>query len=269
MRIFKKIGLAAAICTVIFFIGLIIKIEFSNANGQEKEAFETSDESVQIICERVSSIDFEKRVYSIDAVIYNSEKDNIYREAYLSAITGETPVEFNEDELFYKDILRGTFRLSENEFLKVLENAGYYYLDYDGDGLPELVIELDEPTVLKYNPEENKVSIIDRGYDKWHFLSPGQMYYFDPTSANRIVYGYADNVTDKNVIFEIYYGLKNSEWRPESYMVSVDGFEQIDIGNEKWDEITEGFFKAIENPGSPLSFEEVFASVAGDFLQSN
>lgn len=105
--------------------------------------------------------------YPINTELYNSEMEKIYKEAFLKVITNKKPLinRRNENEVIYETLLRGVTWMNEEEFFEIAlkKLSKYYYIDHDGDGLPELTIDTDGPKVLKYIPESDKVYLIYGG----------------------------------------------------------------------------------------------------------
>ncbi|GLC81715.1 hypothetical protein LBYZC6_38290 [Lacrimispora brassicae] len=229
--------------------------------------FKIEDE-IQFIAEKVSKIDFTIINYPINTNKYTLETDKIFKEAYLKAINNMIPIKRRDtgETIFFKDLLGGK-ELTNDEFQDfVLKTANYYNIDFDGDGLPELSIEADGPTVLKYIPEENQVYMYYRSYDKWHVLGSGQLYYFDQTSANRIVYSYEsldnDGKVSQSISFEIYseYDEKTANWDKERF-ISVDGYNSVLVTENDWDKITKSFFEAIDASIPSQTYTEVFGTL--------
>jgi len=235
-------------------------------NGSEPSEFQGDE--IQFIAKKVSEIDFTIRTYPINTEKYTAETETIFKETYLKAINNTIPIKRLDtgETIFFKDLLRGK-ELTNDEFQDfILKPAKYYYIDFDGNGLPELVIEADGPTVLKYIPEENQVYMYYRSYDKWHVLGSGQLYYFDQTSANRIVYGYElldnDGKVFQSISLEIYneYDEKTANWDKERF-ISVDGYNGVLVSENDWDKITKSFFEAIDAPIPAQTYTEVFEAV--------
>ena len=212
--------------------------------------------------ERVSIIDlrdctvttgFSQRIYPINSELYNLETEREYKEAFYAAITNQVAMEYQGGRtVYFRDYFRNRNDLSD---------LSYLFLDCDGDGLPELAMDgfLQEgPCILKYLPEEGRVAVfIQLRSEDWVLLGPGE--------AGRCFYltSYADHYnyitwnsqgeTEQVLFFEHNY---NSSKKKDEYLVGTNPLFYIE--KELWDEITEGFFEAMEHPMEMMSFEEVF-----------
>lgn len=147
------------------------------------------------ICEKMKSIDFCVTEFLIDTEIYDYQADKQYKEAYFKVLTNEVPL-WNDNDgeaVYYKDFLRGE-SLNDEDFLQyILKRAEYHYIDFEGDGLPELVINADGPHIFKYSPENQQVYLFYANHEKWHLLGSKKLYYYSTSSANRKIYAYEES----------------------------------------------------------------------------
>lgn len=237
----------------------------STQKSQFIETYLGSEEVIREVCERVNSIDFTIREYPINTELYDSETDLIYKEAFLNAITNKAPIKQDGKDVIYKDLLRGVAAMDDKEFLELMlrKTAEYFYMDFDGDGLPELTIECDGSIVLKYEPDDNYVSIIASSDSDTKLLGSGQRYTYNPNSSESVYYAYWSK--DKNGKKDFVHFIKSGEnfegeWKYH-YFVSMDEFQDVELSEEQWNEITKDLFYARDNALPSLSFEEVFGNI--------
>ena len=220
--------------------------------------------TIQRIREYIEEIDFSVNIFPINMEIYTTEMDKVYKEAFYRALHNEITIRSIHDdkEFLFTDTMRWERPPDFYEsIIRKLRKDDYYYIDFDGDGLPELVVLDDGPTVLKYRPDEDQVYIIIGGpLPYWYLLGSGQLYYRKVSSANRVRYGY--RARDENgkiihvVFFIIYY---NANDTMEYFVCIGDDLDDVEVDKETWDGLTRDFFEAIENVPPPLTFEEIFS----------
>ena len=99
--------------------------------------------AIERIIQEIVEFDFSPREYPIDYNKYTEEVDRAYKEAFYKCITRRVPQEYYSDILgrayYYHPTLR--FKGSDKAYLEFLKELTYYYFDFTGDGLPELVID--------------------------------------------------------------------------------------------------------------------------------
>lgn len=148
-------------------------------------------------------------------------------------------------------------------------------MDFDGDGLPELVTDIigDGLHILKYLPNEEIVELFF-GYERmpyYYLLGSGQLYYRNPTIANIGIWRY-DIVDTDGQDYPVVYFEENADYKPHkddenewwdmAYFVCLDaelGLVQVD--EERYQEITAKFFDAVEHAATAMTFEEVFGEI--------
>ena len=254
------------------------------------EAVYSSDKSVQKLCELIRDFDFTAQEYPIDTEVYDAKTDRKYKEAFLAFIFDKTiysveSLQYGDWTTFYYT-LEGSMGLSSNEgYLEAMvKEAQYRYLDFDGDGMPELVVNRpkpetnpqrwgpreSQPLVLKYDPEKECVYIFLEGW-QWLFRGSGELYYHKSeigVEAYRLrKYGLSGSCTAE-MIFHIYSD------PPEAYYISYYNEEDADniinlsgyVSKETWSEITGNFFDAIEHILPSMTFEDVFGDMAAPYM---
>lgn len=244
---------------------------YENVFPDEKIA---SEEVIQEIKNRIAAIDFTVQEFPINKEIYDSETDIIYKQTFFKAITNQVPLrDINnpKSETYYKQALRGEdlSQMSDEEFLEILKKCRYHYIEFDGDGLPELVIHLDGFAVLKYEPKESEVYLLGKYSTKSELLGSSQICYFDPTGANRQYYSYWSKDlegNENNFSFDIESTLRNDEWCYDYCLISIDEFEQVNVGKDNWDVITKDFLEFVAQSDEialPYStFTEIFGTTS-------
>ena len=132
--------------------------------------------------------------------------------------------------------------------------------DIIGDGLH----------ILKYLPEEEIVKIFF-GYERmpyYNLLGSGQLYYQNPTLANKDMWRY-DIVDTDGQDHPVIYFEENADYKPHkenenewwdmAYFVYLDeelGMVQVD--EKRYQEITAKFFGAVEHAVAEMTFGKVF-----------
>ena len=202
-------------------------------------------------------IDFTIRESPVDTERYDAQTDRIYKEAFLKAITDQVPIELSTGHTaFYRMLLPEGKGPGEEAFLEAVRQSDFYYQDYDGDGLPELIIDTEGPCVLKYQPEEDQVKLCWQKEPGWHLLGAGQMYAeFSDCSgycSNRVRYYETD---EERLRWQTHVWDGETE---ELYEVKVDGLEHIVEDEETQSRLREGFLNAIGDAPRPMSFTTLF-----------
>ena len=247
----------------------------------ENIATESTDEEreediVKQVCERMKSIDYSVQEYPIDTNLYDSQTDEEYKNAFLQALLSRTPIGDNENGEYYIRELREELRygrstISEETYIGFLNDLfRFYYLDFDGDGLPELLIN-GGGHILKYCSDDKQVyDIAPENMGHWDLLCSGKMYYhIESDSAYFIKYGYQEinssGEVDREVIFE-YNFLPDS---PTEYLVSIDEFEEVEVGKENWELLTQGLLDAETNAFPHMTFDDLFGDMDIEPLQND
>lgn len=222
------------------------------------------EDIIPIVCEKVENIDFTRKEFPINTALYNTETDLIYKEAFFKAITNKVPIMLDSKEVFFKEIFADT-AWEDADFLEVMiKRAGkYHYIDYDGDGLPELTIQVSGTAILKYVPDEDKVYLLEGRDSVTNVLGSGQTYFTNLNELEGAYYEYRSKDEAGNIVhvsFTISWELIGEEWEYH-YYVSMDEFQDVEISEAKWYKITKNFFDARDNALPTQSFEEVFGDV--------
>ena len=235
--------------------------------------------------EQLKQIDYTLVEHSIRTDLYDQEMDRSCKEAFLNLIFHKVPAAHNrywdsENIDSYYDCLYDIGAYIEDDFLEtVVQEAEYWYLDFDGDGLPELIFELPgskvNPIILKYDTEKkNAYLYLAGGSRDWHFLCPGNLYYDIATDVGVTRYGLKrydpyGNETMK-LIFSILY-----EYDPLKYRIGYHSEESqetiidtsAEVSGEVWDELTREFFHSIDHRTASMTFEEMFGDAALPYIK--
>ncbi len=256
----------------------VISIQYADGSDKTCTLEEILKDPAEAVCEKSMQIDYSVKEYAIDTEKVDARTDEIYKDAYYRALSGQDMVRTLEgEEVYLKEywFFQGDsdMEMPDEVFLEnLIENTKFYYMDFDDDGLPELVTDIigDGLHILKYLPDEEIVEIFF-GYERmpyYNLLGSGQLYYQNPTLANKDMWRYdivdADGQEHPVVYFEENTDYKShkedeNEWWDMAYFVYLDeelGMVQVD--EKRYQEITGKFFDAVEHAVAEMTFEEVF-----------
>ena len=256
----------------------MLLIKYADGSNKTCTLEEILKDPVEAVYEKSMQINYSIKEYAIDTEKVDAMTDEIYKDAYYRALSGQDMVRTLEGkEVYLKEywfFQGGSNReIMDDEFLEnLIENTKFYYMDFDGDGLPELVTDIigDGLHILKYLPDEELVEIFF-GYERmpyYNLLGSGQLYYHNPTLANKDMWRYdivdADGQERSVIYFEENADYKphkedENEWWDMAYFVYLDeelGMVQVD--EKRYQEITGKFFDAVEHALTEMTFEEVF-----------
>ena len=186
-------------------------------------------------------------------------------------------------KLFFYDFAlefgAGAAQFSNDDYLEAMENrVQYWYLDFDGDGMPELVVYLKgvmyKPIILKYKSEEQRVYVYVYGSNHWNFLCSGNLYYDDPTSAGINRYALSRYNIFGNEVITFEFNIQIMEDCSREYTISYHNEEDMNniieasaiVSEEMWNELTKDFFYAIDNVPPSMTFHEVFGELSSLYI---
>lgn len=235
--------------------GLSIKY----ADGSERicTLSELLQDPAEAVCERCMQLDFTAKTYAVDTEKCDAATDRAYKDAYYRALIGGQRVRTaKEGDVYLKEFFayQGDLEMEDETFLNnLIENAKFYYMDFDGDGLPELVMDIigDGLHILKYLPDEDVVEHFF-GYERvpyFHLLGSGQLYYENGMLANKRITRYhtvdADG-RDKGVVCFMedadYKPHKEDEgvWWDTAYWVDLyDELGMVQVDEKRYRDVTE------------------------------
>lgn len=256
----------------------LLSIQYADGSDRTCTLSEILKDPARAVYEKSMQIDFGVKEYTIDTEKYDSMTDKIYKDAYYKAISGQDTVRTREEgEVYLKEYWcyqgDSLMEMEDETFLKnLIDNTQFYYMDFDGDGLPELVMDIigDGLHILKYLPDEEIVEIFF-GYERmpyYNLLGSGQLYYRNPTIANKGIWEY-DIVDEDGQDSLVVCFMEDADYKPHkededewwdmAYWVYLDeelGLVQVD--EKCYQEITANFFDAVEHAVPAMTFEEVF-----------
>ena len=230
---------------------------------EEIETEYMSKQDSSIIYETIKEFDFSPKEYPINWEIYTPQVEQEYKEAFYMTITNQIPLEYEEEgTVYFRDHLRGVADLDDIEFVEqFVKNSKYRFIDCDGDGLPELLMDtaINGFCILKYRLKEQKVEAYHWLDEYEVLLGSNQIGYCNPTSANNTRYGYKILNESGEVEYEIYFTVYHGEDGMQ-YEIFTSENESMSgyLNQEQWDEVTKDFFAMLGCPVTMAAYEEAF-----------
>ena len=246
----------------------------------------TNDEEIQKIYDLYQNFNFAIQEYPINTEVYNADMDRKYKEAFLEFLfhTKNVTYDDEEDPFFYDftwELGTGAGKFTNEDYIEAMTNkARYWYLDFDGDGMPELVVELSgvqySPIVLRYDLDKQNVYIFAEGNGNghWNFLCARNFYYDDPSSVGLVQYALARYDLSGNKVITLEFNIQYQEDCTWEFTVSYRNEEDVNniieayavVSEEMWNELTEDFFYAVDNVPPSMTFNEVFGEMASSYI---
>lgn len=253
----KQIYKIIAICGMVFilFLGDSRQTDTNSAeNGMDNSVM---SEYVADVCDAVKNMDFTIREPRLDIT---SEEDRLYKKAYLKVLKNEMPI-LEWEKQYYKD-LRGA-GIPFEDLLERKDDDSFpyllYYDDLDGDGKPELGINQGCLYLFDYEMGDEGVHVLycQESCYLGNILGSGQIWYHDGLHADvirdRYIFLNQDNEWEEGAL-DLEQGINPSY---KYYLVGTTRYEQTDVGEKNWNEITKPFFEATEHEISPKTFAEI------------
>lgn len=222
----------------------------------------------KVVCERVRAIDFTIKEYPIDKEIYSEELDREYKRAFSQVLRNQIPIQYEYgEEAYFIEIWPESKR---DYYEDIKEDLLFYYLDFDGDGLPELVVKspgdvsFGGPRILKYNADNSKVYNFGEHwrFPKLELLCSGKLYCEDGTGAGGIRYEYQEIDSLGKIVIDVrLYHWYDLEKDSSKYEISIGGFERVEVDKESWDSVTKDFFEAKDNAVKGITYDELFSDM--------
>ncbi len=202
-------------------------------------------------------IDFTVRAYPVDTERYDAHTDRIYKEAFLKVIIDQAPIRYRHKEgtVTYRELLPDGEGMGDEVFLKAVRRLDFFYQDYDGDGLPELIIDTEGPCVLKYHPEEDQVELYQQKEQGWHLLGAGQMY-ADLSGLVDIDHHY-ESVDKGPGCQAFYYQSKRDGY---ACQVTIDGQAYAVADKGTAEQMDQAYLRMIKDVPHPMSFAALFGN---------
>lgn len=149
-------------------------------------------------------------------------------------------------------------------------DVGYLTDDFDGDGMPELTVDavfgLSGPYVLKYDDDSGRVKLYNSSYTSefmyFSMLGTGRLYFCNGGLSGGEYWEY-DPLDENGEVDEetmVYFAKLFHDHDPATYEVHVSGIGTMTVSKEEWDEITKGFFAAIEQSPEPMTYGDIFGT---------
>lgn len=223
------------------------------------------EKEISKIYEYVKNFDFTVREYPINPDFYGSGLEQEYREAFYDVIANRVPMQYEDDgAFFFRDMLRGVSAMTDREFVEYIENGNdkYRFIDCDGDGFPELAMDLDIDGVCiwKYLPEDKKVVLYYGLSEGSRLLGSNRIGYYVPSGAGLTRYRYVLEGDADTKAVQIDFEAQFYE-EEVIYTISVWGNDvkgSVSVDEEQWEELKEPFLYAMNHPVPLVSFEEAF-----------
>ncbi|MCM1416389.1 MAG: hypothetical protein NC430_10755 [bacterium] len=230
--------------------------------------------TAEMICEKLREVDFTIKEYPINEEIYTEEMDREYKEVFLQVLLNQMPVQYEDgEETYFEDIDPDKEKLNADHITMIKEFFVYCYLDFDGDGLPELIVDprgayvrFGGPRIFKYDRDSKKVYVDGYRFMRYRPLCAGKFYYEYNGSADSLQYGYQEidsqgNVVEKVAFQHVYPAPEYGQ--PERYFIGRlgDQYVHVEIDKESWDEIFRDFFEAMDHAVTEVTFDELFSGM--------
>ncbi|MDE6602412.1 MAG: hypothetical protein K2K90_09675 [Lachnospiraceae bacterium] len=227
----------------------------------------------ELVRKRMWAVDFTYKEYPINKEIYTDEMDQEYKEVFLQVLLNQIPVQYEDgEETYFEDIDPVKEKLNADNITMIKEFFVYCYLDFDGDGFPELIVDprgayvrFGGPRIFKYDRDSKKVYVDGYRFMRYRPLCAGKFFYEHKGSPDSIQYGYQEIDSQSNVIEEVKFRLVYpADETPERYFItSVGEFEHVNVelDKESWDEMLHDFFEAKDNAIKGITFDELFSDI--------
>lgn len=222
------------------------------------------------VCEAIKDFDFSVQEYQINTILYTAGVEQEFKNAFYEAISNRVPMEYTEDgAIYFREWFKGVAYESDSEFLEGLRKSKYRFIDMDGDGLPELAMQLGwEICILQYDMEEKRVKGYFGPAEGWVLLGSDRLGIHDTGSPDleRNEYRFLGGRNGKKQIF---YFERDTMYE---LLCTVTASGKIEggavVSEEKWVELTLRFFDSMKYPVEFFSFEETFGEVSDGQLAS-
>ena len=263
--------------------GLSIKY----ADGSERicTLSELLQDPAEAVCERCMQLDFTAKTYAVDTEKCDAATDRAYKDAYYRALIGGQRVRTaKEGDVYLKEFFayQGDLEMEDETFLNnLIENAKFYYMDFDGDGVPELVMDIigDGLHILKYLPDEDVVEHFF-GYERvpyYHLLGPGQLYYENGMLANKRITRYHTVDTDGRDKWVVCF-MEDADYKPHkedegvwwdtAYWVDLyDELGMVQVDEKRYRDVTGPFLEAVEHAVPAKTFDDIFGERKAEVTQ--
>lgn len=244
-----------------------------------------SNHEYEKMIDLVKGFDYSTQEYTVNTDFYNTEMDQTCKEAFLEFIFQKEPVTYSVyrdgKEIFYDtyhykftENIGANWYLVKKDFVHdILYEAAYWYFDFDGDGMPELIFDLpgakERPYILKYDSEKKNAYVFLTGDSSfWHFMGPGKLCYYNTSKKTAIRYGIKTYDTSGKEIISLSFGIKN-DCQPREYWVWYHNEENLGnildescrVEKDVWEELTKDYFDAVDQIPESMTFDEIFGGM--------
>lgn len=159
------------------------------------------------------------------------------------AISNRVPMEYTEDgAIYFREWFTGVAYESDSEFLEGLRESKYHFIDMDGDGLPELAMQLGwEICILQYDMEEKRVKGYFGPAEGWVLLGSDRFGIHDTGSPGleRNEYRFLGG---RNGVKQIFYFERDTMYETLCTITASGKMEGgAVVSEEKWEELTLAF----------------------------
>ena len=251
-----------AVLSIVFILLFIFILNINKDNNYYENLEKTSkDEKVTEICNKIKSMDITIKESPMNL---SNETHMLYKQAYLDILKNKIPSSYNDNPY-----IKGIGIHAPEKFEDYFDDryhVSFYYYDLDGDGLPELGLDNGfDVSIIKYYPDINKFNMIYAGMSTYQtILGTGQIWHHDGLHAGHVRDLYitlnGDGKWVTSVEFEEYFpepGLKLDDY----YYVSINGNEEIGMGEEIFRELITPFLELKKNAIPAMSMEEIFGEL--------
>ena len=291
IRLVSTFAVIMMLSAIYMYARSVQQVSYSETESEGSEENSWTADDLEYLNEIMESIDFSVQKYPVNTAIYDSELDRKYKTAFLKVLFGQAPIQDEEKgEYYFGEIIpelnaysngieMGDF-MNVRYYLTITGQLNYHYMDFDGDGLPELIthyIRTEEgqdfggPYILKYNPEDKQVyHFASEDEGKWELLGPGKLYY-DDTIGARYSYGYQEINVAGEVSREVQF---EETYSSNDYMTmhtvfsdgSVTSVKNITLKPQNWSQVRRDFRKAVDDAPTCMSFDALFRDIDVDEL---
>ncbi len=230
-----------------------------------------SEEDVMAVCEIVRAMDFTVEQPHMELT---EEEDLAYKEAFLCLLKNELPIEggeeWCEDGDRYRDLWWAGIPyeelLEERDNTDFVQGCCYYYDDIDGDGKPEFGVCQGAVYFFDYELGEKTCSV-SYGGQRTYFeglLGIGKIWEHDTQHGwvERFRYIVLNSAGEWEEVLQLalYYGEEKETVYTKYFLIN-----DVNVGEETWEELTAPFYEAIEYEIPKKTLKEVF----GELLESD
>lgn len=223
---------------------------------------------------------------------WGSFDDEEYREHYYRVLTGQEELWMSDTysisflETSYSKELKAFStsdtvgkaqrKITDAVWRMVLEQGEYHYLDYDGDGTPELVVDNLQDNginicIFKYIPEESLVQRLTGFLDHtWHLYDTGRLYREDVIQSGGEGWYWlelGEGSFSRDYPLSLLKVFSYEEEAKPRYYAKVQGDNyMVEVSEEVWQEVSDLILEVIEGEearNKSQSFEELF----GEFVE--